>query len=58
MKHSLEERRLMIDRSEVRVSISEQCRLLSLHRSGLYYRPCGETEENLKVMKLIDEFFP
>lgn len=57
MKHSLEERRLMIDRSEVRVSISEQCRLLSLHRSGLYYRPCGETEENLKVMKLIDEFF-
>jgi len=57
MKHSLEERRLMIDRSENRLSISEQCRLLSLHRSGLYYRPCGESEENLRLMKFIDEFF-
>ncbi|PZR05611.1 MAG: hypothetical protein DI539_24890 [Flavobacterium psychrophilum] len=47
----------MVDHSEDRLSISEQCRLLSLHRFGLYYRPCGENEENLKLMKLIDEFF-
>src|SRR5882762_9598773 len=57
MKHSLEERRLMIDRSDDRLSISGQCRLLSLHRSGLYYKPCGESEENLTVMQLIDRIF-
>ena len=56
MKHRLEERRLMIDRSENGLSISQQCRLLSLHRSGLYYRPCGESEENLRLMKFIESF--
>jgi len=47
----------MVDRSEDTLSISEQCRLLSLHRSGLYYHPVTEDEENLRLMKFIDEFF-
>jgi putative transposase len=47
----------MVDRSESHLSIREQCRLLSLHRSGLYYQPCGETEENLQVMQLVDKCF-
>lgn len=57
MRLSLEQRRAMVDRSESSLSISEQCRLLSLHRSGLYYQPCGETEENLQVMQLVDKYF-
>jgi putative transposase len=57
MKHSIEARRLMVDSSHQKLSISEQCRLLSLHRSGLYYKPCGESEENLKLMQLIDRIF-
>ena len=40
---------------EGQLSISRQCRLLGLHRSGLYYKPCAETEENLAIMRLLDE---
>jgi putative transposase len=29
--------------------------LLGLHRSGYYYPPCGESEENLQLMRLLDE---
>lgn len=56
MKHSVEERRLMIDRDH-QLSISEQCRLLNLHRSGFYYKPCEESEQNQTLMKLIDRIF-
>lgn len=36
------------------LSIRRQCDLLSIHRSGLYYKPKGESEENLKLMRLMD----
>lgn len=36
-------------------SIRRQCELLGLNRSTLYYRGVGETEENLQLMRLIDE---
>ena len=32
----------------------EQCRLLSINRSGLYYQPKGPSDEDLVLMKLID----
>lgn len=57
MKHSIQQRRLMVERPHECLSLSEQCRLLSLHRSGLYYQACKESEENLQLMKLIDEYF-
>ena len=48
----------MVDSSHSQLSISEQCRLLSVHRSGLYYKSCSETTLNLELMNLIDkEFF-
>lgn len=37
------------------LSIRRQCELLGLNRSTLYYRGVGETEENLHLMRLIDE---
>lgn len=37
------------------ISISHQCRLLRVHRSSLYYHPCPESEENLLLMRLLDE---
>lgn len=37
------------------LSIRRQCELLGLNRSTLYYQGVGETEENLKLMRLIDE---
>jgi len=32
-----------------------QCELLGVNRSGLYYEPVGESEENLLLMRLLDE---
>jgi len=34
-----------------------QCELLGVNRSGLYYEPVGESEENLALMRLLDEQF-
>ena len=37
------------------LSTRRQCALLEVHRSGLYYKPKEEKEENLEVMKKIDK---
>jgi putative transposase len=37
------------------MSVRRQCELLGLNRSSLYYAPAGETPENLRLMRLIDE---
>lgn len=37
------------------LSLTKQCKLLGIHRSGLYYKPRGESELNLELMKLMDE---
>jgi putative transposase len=52
---SLKERKFMIDKKNDKISITEQCNLLSISRSGLYYKPTPESEENLLFMSLIDE---
>jgi len=35
--------------------VARQCELLGLARSGLYYRPSGESERNLMLMRMLDE---
>ena len=37
------------------ISVRRQCDLLGVNRSGLYYQPAAESEENLMLMRLIDE---
>ena len=44
----------MIDKG-INISQCRQCELLRIHRSGLYYAPVPESEENLQLMRLIDE---
>ena len=44
----------MIESDET-LSIQDQCRLLSLSRSGYYYLPSRETELNLRLLRRIDE---
>ena len=51
----LEEKRAKIDKDHCELSVSRQCDLLSIHRSGLYYKPCEETLINLELMKMIDQ---
>ncbi len=46
-----------IDPDNKRLSITRQCKLLRISRSTWYYKEIGETELNLKLMKLIDEQF-
>jgi len=51
------ERRQMVDRTEVKLSIVQQCLLLGIHRSGFYYKARGESELNEKLMRLMDEHY-
>jgi putative transposase len=37
------------------LSIVQQCELLGLARSSYYYEPVAESEENLHLMRLLDE---
>jgi putative transposase len=54
---SLQERRQLVDDSHPSLSKSAQCELLSLHRSGIYYSPIPEKQENLAIMKEIDKAY-
>lgn len=45
----------MIERDHPALSIRRQCELVGLNRSTFYYEPAGESEENLLLMRLIDE---
>lgn len=48
-------RREMIEPGNPKISVRQQCMLLCLHRSGLYYQPVAEKDENLAIMRLLDE---
>jgi len=39
------------------LSVRQQCELLDLSRSTVYYEAVGESEENLQIMRLMDEEF-
>ena len=45
----------MIDKKNKNLSVVKQCNALNISRSGLYYTPQGESEENLHLMRLMDE---
>jgi putative transposase len=39
------------------LSVARQCELLALPRSSCYYRPVGESAENLALMRRLDELY-
>jgi putative transposase len=49
--------RLDLINSEHVLSTRKQCEILSVHRSGLYYNPQGEKNENLEIMRIMDEHY-
>ena len=51
------ERKAMIARERPGLSLSRQCRLLTIGRSSFYYAPKGESPVNLALMRRIDELF-
>ena len=50
------EREKMIDFKGV-ISVSKQCKVLNLKRNFLFYSPKGESDENLKIMLLLDKLY-
>ena len=54
---SRERRRAMIRRDHPELSLSRQCRLLSISRSSVYHTPQRESAQNLELMRRIDELF-
>ncbi len=47
----------MIEPTNPKLSITRQCRILSIGRSSFYYATKGESEANLALMRRIDELF-
>ena len=47
----------MIEPDHLGLSIGQQCKLLLIARSSFYCTPRGETGQNLKLMRRIDEQF-
>lgn len=52
----MSQRRKLIDPGH-NLSVRDQCDVLSIHRSGLYYAPQGEKQENLEIMRIMDEHY-
>lgn len=52
----MKELRQYTDASET-LSMRRQCELLGIHRSGVYYRFGGESEENQRLMLEMDKLF-
>lgn len=48
-------RKQLINHSDDQWSLRQQCQLLGVNRSNLYYRPVEESDENLILMRLLDE---
>ena len=47
----------MIEKEEEGLSIVQQCILLSIYRSGIYYQPVSESELDLEIMLEIDKYY-
>jgi len=51
------ERKTLIRRDDMALSLTRQCKLLKISRSSLYYAPVGINAETLKLMNEIDRIF-
>ena len=47
----------MIRKGHSKLSTKRQCKLLAVHRSGIYYQPKAESELNLQLMREMDEHY-
>jgi putative transposase len=52
---AVDAKRALVEPNNLHLSISGQCELLGLNRSTYYLAPATESEEDLRLMRLIDE---
>lgn len=50
-------RKNMVDKDCSNLSIARQCALLFINKSSYYYKPQGLTQQDLKIMQVIDEIY-
>lgn len=53
--NSADERKKMVEPDNATLSVRRQLELVSIPRSSFYYVPKGESEENLEILRLLDE---
>ena len=53
----LDIRKMMIDREKDSMSICQQCEMLSMARSTLYYTPSMANDKDLQLMKELDQLY-
>jgi putative transposase len=46
---------IMVEKKHPDLSVVKQCELLQISRSGFYYEPAKESDENLSIMRVLDE---
>ncbi len=54
MSKDVKQRRQLIMSSH-KLPVARQCQLVNIHRSGLYYKPVKASEEDLKLMLMMDK---
>jgi putative transposase len=57
MNKPIQERRALVVKAKKEISISRQCDLLGIHRSGYYYKASKEKPLNLELMEQIDKCY-
>ena len=57
MPATVDRKRAIVEPNHAYLSILRQCELLDLNRSTYYLPPATESEENLRLMRLIDQQF-
>src|SRR3954454_23658523 len=57
MPASIDLTRPLIEPLDDHLSVRRQCELLDINRSSFYLQPAAESEENLRLMRLIDQQF-
>ena len=55
MPNDVQAKCALIEPAHSQLSIRRQCELVGLNRSTYYYTPAGESDLNLRLMRLIDE---
>lgn len=54
---SFERKKDLVDRNDPEFSIVQQCKMLDINRSNLYYKPSPISSEDLSTMRVMDEMY-
>ena len=50
-------RRSMVSGKDAEFSITQQCKMLGIQRSGVYYKPAKASDRDLEIMKVMDALY-